>query len=293
MSERYRFNVGNFRCIAVNDGTFAYPHPTQDVFINFFVNAPKERLTQVLKKHDLDPEKWDEYVSPYNCLVIDTGQHKVLVDTGAGGLAPTTGKLLHNLKAEGIAPEDIDKVVLTHAHPDHIGGNTDGEGNPAFPNARYVMWKNEWDFWTKEPDLEPLKIDQHGKEILVKMALNNLPPIRDRIELVNRETEIVSGIRAIPAPGHTPGHMAVAVVSENEQLIHISDAILHPIHIEQTEWVSAVAYKPEQVVATRHKLLEKAASEKALVLATHLPFPGIGNIVRKAKRWQWQPIKRA
>lgn len=293
MSERYRFKVGDFTCIAINDGTFAYPHPAQNVFINFFVNAPKERLVQALKKHGIDPEKWDEYVSPYTCLVIDTGRRKVLVDTGAGGFAPTTGKLLPNLKAEGIAPEDIDTVVLTHGHPDHIGGNIDGEGNPAFPNARYVMWKDEWEFWTKEPNLEALKIDQHGKDILAKIAQSNLLPIRDRLDLVDRETEIAPGIHAIPAPGHTPGHMAVSVISANEQLIYISDAVLHPIHLEQPDWISAVAFTPERVVATRHRLLEKAASENTLVLATHFAFPGLGNVVKKEKGWEWQPVRRA
>ena len=291
MSERYRFNIGDFKCIAVNDGTFAYPRPTQDVFINFFVNAPKERLAQVLRKHGLDSEKWDEYVSPYICLVIDTGRRKVLVDTGAGGMAPTTGRLLPSLKAEGVAPEDIDTVILTHGHPDHIGGNIDGEGNPSFPNARYVMWRGEWEFWTKEPNLEALKIDQHGKDILVKVAQSNLLPIRDQIDLVDRETEIVSGVRVIPAPGHTPGHVAVSVFSANERLIHVSDTVLHPIHLEEPSWVSSVAFTPEKVVATRHRLLEKAASEKALVLAAHFAFPGLGYVVRKEEGWQWQPRK--
>ena len=289
--ERYRFKVGAFGCIVVNDGTFAYPHPAKNVFINFFVNAPEERLRQVLGRHNLDPDRWEQYVSPYPALVVDTGQRRVLVDTGAGGLAPTTGKLIPNLRAEGIAPEDIDTVVLTHGHPDHIGGNINSEGRPAFPNARYVMWKDEWDFWTSEPSLEGLKVDEHGKEILIKVARNNLLPIQDQLDLIDRETEIVPGIRAVAAPGHTPGHMAIAVASGSENLLHISDTVLHPVHLEEPDWYSAVAYAPEEVVTTRRRILNRAAAEKSLVLASHFPFPGLGHVVKAGEAWRWQPIE--
>jgi len=293
-NEIFSFNVGTFECTIVSDGTFAYPQPTRNVFINFFVNAPKERLRQVLRKHNLDPEQWKENISPYLCLTVDTGQHRVLVDTGAGSLAPTTGKLIHNLQSEGIEPEDVDKVILTHAHPDHIGGNIDSGGKPAFPNARYVMWKGEWDFWTSEKAeaaVAGLKLEEHGKELLLNVARHNLLSIQDQLDLVDHETEIVPGICAVTAPGHTPGHMAVAVSSSGEQLLCISDAAIHPIHLEELNWHAAVAVNPKKVVATRRRLLERAATEKALVLAFHFPFPGLGYVVQKGEGWQWQPVE--
>ncbi len=138
-SENYRFKLGAFDCIVVSDGTFAYPHPAAI----FFVNAQEERLAGVLREHNIDLEHWEEHVSPYLCLVVNTGENLVLVDTGAGGFAPTTGKLPANVQAEGIAPGDIDTVIITHAHPDHIGGNIDSAGKSAFPKARYVMLKDE------------------------------------------------------------------------------------------------------------------------------------------------------
>jgi len=211
------------------------------------------------------------------------------VDTGAGSLAPTTGRLLQNLQAEGITPEDIETVILTHGHPDHIGGNIDAEGKPAFPNARYVMWKNEWDFWTSEQAEQ--RLEEHVREVLLKFARENLPPIQGQVDLFDRETEIVPGIRAVTAPGHTPGHMALEVSSESEQLLCISDAALHPIHLEQPEWHATVDFDPEQVVATRRRLLDRAAARKALVLAFHFPFPGLGRVVQKGEGWQWQPIE--
>ena len=286
-NECFPFQIGSFACYVISDGTFAYPHPAQ----LFFTNAPKERLEQVLKEYNLVPAKWDQHVTPYLCLVIDTGRHKVLVDTGAGGLAPTTGKLIPRLQAEGISPNEIDTVILTHGHPDHIGGNIDSEGRPSFPNARYVIWKDEWDFWTSSPDLAELDIDEHIKGLLLEFARKNLSPIKDQLDLVDQVREIVPGIRVIPAPGHTPGHMTVAITSNSERLLHISDSVLLQIHLEHPTWYSAVDYAPEKAIATRHWLLDMAATNKALVLATHFPFPGMGYVILKEKGWQWHPIE--
>jgi glyoxylase-like metal-dependent hydrolase (beta-lactamase superfamily II) len=288
-TEIYRFKVGNFECIAASDGTLTYAPPLFPPPATFlFINAPKERLEQVLREHNLQPEQWVEWVSPYICLVVDTGEHRVLVDTGADGIGPNTGKLLQNLKAEGIVPHDIDTVILTHGHPDHIGGNTNAEGKLTFPNARYAMWKDEWDFWTSEQ--ADLRLDEHSKEVLLQFARKNLPPIQGQLDLVDHEREIVPGIQAIAAPGHTPGHMALSISSRGEQLLCISDAVLHPIHLEQPEWHAAIDFAPEQAVATRRRLLNMATAEKALVLAFHFPFPGLGHVVQKGEGWQWQPV---
>lgn len=286
-AEGYHFKLGTFDCMIVSDGTFAYPHPASLLF----TNAPSGLLEQVLKAHNIDPEQWEHYISPYPSLVINTGQHLVLVDTGAGSFAPTTGKLMSNLQAEGITPEAIDTVILTHAHPDHIGGVVDDKGQLAFPNARYVMWQTEWDFWTSEPDLTRLQIPDHLREVLLQFARNNLPPLQDQLDLVEPETEIVPGIQAIAAPGHTPGHMALAVSSGNEQLLDIVDAAIHPIHLEQPDWYAAVDYIPEQVMTTRRQLLKRAAAEKALVFVYHFPFPGLGHVIEHGQGWQWQPLK--
>ncbi len=288
-SRTHRFNVGNFQCIAVSDGTHVYAPPTfppPPIFL--FANAPREPLEQVFREHELEPEQWAEWVSPYICLLINTGEHRVLIDTGADGLGPNTGKLLENLKTEGTEPEDIDTIILTHGHPDHIGGNTDSEGKLAFPNARYVMWKDEWEFWNSEE--AALKLEEHVREVLLGYACKNLPPIQGLLNLVDHETEILPGIQAIAAPGHTPGHMALAVSSSGEQLLCVSDTVLHPIHLEQPEWFAVVDFDPAQVVATRRRLLNRAAVERALVLAFHFPFPGLGLVVPRGDGWKWQSI---
>ena len=281
--ESFPFEIGDFKCIAVSDGTFSYPDHS------FFANAPKESLEQVLREHNIQP---GEIPTPWTCLLINTGQHWVLVDTGGGaGLVQSTGKLLQNMQAEGIEPVDIDTVILTHGHPDHIGGNTDAEGKLAFPNARYVMWKDEWQFWTAEPDLAQLEVEEDIKQLMLMLARKNLPPIQGQLDLVDRETEILSGIQAIAAPGHTPGHMALAISSGSEQLMYIADAILYPIHLEHLDWYPVFDLVPEQAMATRRQLLDRVAAEKILVIASHFPFPGLGYIIKKREGWQWQPIE--
>jgi glyoxylase-like metal-dependent hydrolase (beta-lactamase superfamily II) len=278
--------VGDFECFAINDGNFTYEPPLIPPPADFlFANAPKELLKETLNKHGIQPEEWMAFVSPFTCMTIDTGRHKVVVDTGADGLAPNTGRLLINLHAVGIEAGDIDTVILTHGHDDHPGGNTDAEGKPAFPKARYVMWKEERTFWTSE---QPETL--YGNEDFT-FTRKNLFPVQDQMDLLDHETEIVPGIRAVPAPGHTPGHMSVSVSSEGKQLLHISDAFLHPIHIEHPEWHAAHEVASDQIMKTRHFLLNKAVTEGALVFAFHFPFPGLGYVVRKGTGWQWQPIQ--
>lgn len=282
-SGSYRFTVGRFECFAVSDGTNVYPDPAPLLF----ANAPTPQLERALHAHHIQPAEWVEWTNTYTCLLIATGTHHVLVDTGAGSLAPTTGRLLQNLGAIGIVPAAIDIVILTHGHPDHIGGTIDGVGNPAFPNARFVMWRSDWEFWTM-----PVERAQGNPllEFMVPFAHQHLLPLQDRIDLLDDEMEIVSGVHAIAAPGHTPGHLALAIASGGQQLLHLADAVGHPIHVEHPEWVMAVDILPEQAITTRRRLLQRAVAEQSLVSAFHLPFPGIGHIIPAGEHWQWQPI---
>jgi glyoxylase-like metal-dependent hydrolase (beta-lactamase superfamily II) len=222
---------------------------------------------------------------------VKAGKHNVLIDTGADGLAPTTGDLLKNLEAEGITPEEITTVVLTHGHPDHIGGVLDTSGKPAFPNARYVMSRTEWDFWNSNPDLRNMGLDDQMKELLVACARKNLPSLKESIEMLDGEKEVVPGVHAIPAPGHTPGHIALVISSAKAQLLHMADAVLHPMHLEYPAWRNVFDLNEDSAVATRQRLLDRAAADKMNILAYHFPFPGLGRVTNSGNAWRWEAAK--
>jgi glyoxylase-like metal-dependent hydrolase (beta-lactamase superfamily II) len=284
-TEIYQFQLGDFACAIVNDGTFAYPQPIQFLF----AGAPQERVLQALQAHNLDPDTWTEYVSSYPSLLVNTGKHRVLVDTGAGRFAPTTGRLLANLQTLGITPDQIDTVILTHGHPDHIGGSLDSAGEPTFRNARYVMGSEEWNFWAADPDPSSLKLDPRLAVIVCEVARKTLPALRECLDLVEDGDEIVPGIQATAAPGHTAGHMALTITSQGDQLLCGADAVPHPIHVEQPDWIGLGEYDSDIAVVTRRKLLGQAAVEKMLVHMFHFPFPGLGYVVLHNSGWCWRP----
>ncbi len=279
----FLFKLGNFKCLAISDGTFTYSDQS------FFQNAPKEQLQKVFREYDLQS---GQITTPYTCLFIDTGKNRILIDTGMGtGVVPSVGNLLVNLQKEGILGTDIDTVILTHGHPDHIGGVINAEGKPTFPNARYIMWKEEWEFWASEPDLRQLKVDEQIKQLILMSARKNLPPITNRIDLIDSEIEIVPGISAISASGHTPGHMVLSISSGGDHLLCASDTVLSPIHLEKPDWLSVFDFDPEQAAVTKRKIFDLAVEEKSMVFAFHFPFPSLGHVIKKGSGWQWQPIR--
>ncbi len=282
----YRFKIGKFKCISVSDGSYDY-----DPF-HLFTNIAKDQIIKILHKYNLPPNK---ITSPYTFLFVNTGENKVLVDMGAGNLGPKTGKLVKNLKSAGITPEDIDTVFITHAHPDHIGGTLDDEGKPNYPNARYYICKDEWDFWFSDEAFR--KVTEHYSQILhpdifMKVARGQLGPIKDRIEFINKESEVVPGIFVHMAPGHTPGHMVVSFSSEGEELFFTSDTVVFPFLLEELDLIPVFDIIPDMADKSKRRIFDLIAEMKAMVLAQHFaPFPGLGHVVKKGKGWLWQPVE--
>ena len=277
--EYHHFTIGHFECMSVSDGGHDYQ------LAHMFANAPLDQVTQALVENADLPT--DRLYTPYTCLYVNTGMNHILVDMGGGQVMPEAGKLIDNLRASGIDPEQIDTVIITHAHPDHVGGTVTPEGDLICPNARYFIWRREWDFWRSET------ADAQAPAAHVALARDRLASLDGRVKLVEPDAEIAPGVWGIDAAGHTPGHMALRFVSEGVQLLHISDTVLYPLHLEHPDWLPVFDILPEEARASKQRIFDWASSGDALVFAHHFPpFPNIGHIAKRSVGWEWLPVER-
>jgi glyoxylase-like metal-dependent hydrolase (beta-lactamase superfamily II) len=270
MSDVHAFQVGSFRCWIVSDGERQLENP----FRSGFVNASDDEMRAAVEAYSAATGDPANRVG-MNILVVDTGDARVIVDTGEGTASEGPfGNLLALLPETGFGPDEIDTVIITHGHGDHINACTNGSGIPTFPNAQYVMSQLDWDYWTDEPG---------------EAAVNHLLSIADRFDRIAPNANILPGIRAIPAPGHTPGQIALLIESDGQRLLHVADAWHHPVELARPDWYFSFDWNPDQTVATRRHLLEMAANDNLLVLPYHATFPGLGHVVPAGDAWQWRP----
>ncbi|MBD2099481.1 MBL fold metallo-hydrolase [Leptolyngbya sp. FACHB-261] len=280
----YRFKVGAIDALVVSDGSLTTPP-----LPNYAPTAEPAEVEQALRERFLPADQLTLY---FNALYLDTGRNKILIDTGSGReLGPTLGRLAANLRAAGVPPETIDTVILTHAHPDHIGGILTAYGRLAYPNARYYISKAEWAFWTAaNVSLASLKISEGFKQAMVAAAHRHLSAIRERVTLFQPGQEIVPGIQAVDAAGHTPGQTALLISSGQSRLIHAADVFFNEaFDLEHPDWQTGFDLDPAQAAATRRQLLNQVALNPMLVLAYHMPFPALGHIRARGERYEWEP----
>jgi glyoxylase-like metal-dependent hydrolase (beta-lactamase superfamily II) len=263
----YRFSLGPITCTVLSDGE----RKLRGGWFSF-ANASAAEVDAVWRAYsDATGDPADNV--GVNLLLIDTGTVMALVDTGNGPGDGEDGELLERLADTDYTPEDIDLVIITHAHGDHIQANTNADGTPTFPNATYVISAPEWDHWTREPS---------------DTVLANLIGIEDRVRRVAPDAEIAPGIQAVPAPGHTPGQIALLIGTGADRLLHVADAFHHPVELARPEWYFSFDHDAEQTVRTRRELLDLAARANLLVLPYHFGFPGLGRVVADGDAWIWR-----
>lgn len=284
----YRRSVGDILVCLISDGTFPMTPP----FPTFGANAGEEQVRAALEHAFIRPEATLGHV---NTLLIRSGDDVVLVDTGCGALfGPSTGKLVAHLANAGVQPRDVTVVVLTHLHPDHIGGLLGPTGVELFPSAQYLVHEAERAFWAGgNPDFSKSGVPEAMRASMAQGAAGLLKAMEPRLKLIgDQNLRIAEGVQAVAAPGHTPGHIGLHVTGGRaDQLLYIADAVHHhAIVMPNPDWYVAFDTDRDAAVAARRALLDMAASEKLLVSGAHLPFPGFGHVRKNGSGYDWVPV---
>ena len=284
MSEAVRaFTIGSVECRVLPDGIMAYE--PESLYAGLSPADTGPAVGSLLDERGLVPV-------PYHPLLVQTAAGPVLIDTGAGlALAEDSGepvgRLPQALAAAGVAAEDVPLVLLSHAHADHIGGLTtkDNTGRRlVFPRARHVIFRAEYQYWTSGQ--VPGDFAWMGE-----LARQHLVPIERAglLDLVEGEQEVAPGVHIIPAPGHTPGHMAIWLASGSQQAIFLADAVLGEPGFAHPDWTSVFDTDRAQAARTRRQLLDAATRDAAIVTGYHLWGPGTAE--RHAGVYRWHPLR--
>jgi glyoxylase-like metal-dependent hydrolase (beta-lactamase superfamily II) len=275
----YRFNVGDAEVTVVSDGALGLGDPK-----GTFTGIPEDEMRKMLTDNFLSPTS---VVLEQNSPIVNMGDKLVLFDTGMGtakNFGTTTGRQQKSMKEAGIKAEDIDAVVFSHGHIDHIGGVVDDNNKVLFPNAQYYLAQSDFDFWTDEG-----KADGPMKDFIVH-ARKNLMPVRDRLVFYKDGQEFLPGIQALAAPGHTVGHTIFMISSGGKSFAYTADLTHHPILLmEKPRMEFAYDTDPKQAANSRVKMLDMLAANKIPVLAYHYPWPGIGHIAKTGDGFHYVP----
>jgi glyoxylase-like metal-dependent hydrolase (beta-lactamase superfamily II) len=273
----HSFQQGEFEVTVVSDGHLVLPSSV------LAPDAPPEERQALLDALGIGEE-----VQPAtNAVLIRSGSDLILIDVGSGGefQPETTGKLAESLAAAGVDAGAITKVVLTHAHPDHIWA-TAVDGGLRYPNASYYVSAAEWHFWM-DPDLKTkMPQEMHG---FVDGAVKHLAAVKDKMTMLKAGDDVVTGISVLDTAGHTPGHISLEVAG-GEGLIITADSIASAdVFLPHPDWTFGFDADPALAVTNRKALLDRAAADKMKMLGFHWTYPGVGFAERKDNAYVYVP----
>ncbi|MDX3927156.1 MAG: MBL fold metallo-hydrolase [Shinella sp.] len=278
----YQFRVGDIRATVLSDGFIEGPPRV------YASNASEAELQEVLRQAFLPT---DHMRMNLNTLLIETGGRRILLEAGAGQtMGPNGGRIFVNLAAIGLDPADIDAVVITHTHPDHVGNLRAAGGGKAFPRATVFVPKADWDFFVKsDPDLSYMPVPVEFRLRFAANIKSSLEPVMNDIELYEAGAEIVPGLTTIVASGHTPGMATFLVHSGDEQLLLTSDLAYHPVVNVDRPWLPGPDRDKETALVSRRRVFDRAAADRIPVLGFHFPFPGLGHMLKTDGDYAWVP----
>ncbi len=274
----YRVKLGQFEITTILDGAIQIdgPHPI------FGQNQPEDQVKAFAEQNFLPPDKMEISFTP---VVVNTGREIVLFDAGNGDRRrPDAGKLAALLARAGLKPEEVDLVVITHCHGDHIGGLIE-DGKPLFPNARYAIGETEYNFWSSQDRLSG------ATEANAKLVQSNVVPLVEKTTFLKPDAEVVPGIRALNAFGHTPGMLAFHIESEGRRLAIIADVTNHYVmSLMRPDWHVRFDMDKDAAITTRKRILDMLATDRLPVTGYHMPFPAIGFVEKVGEAFRWVPV---
>ncbi|TYL82244.1 MBL fold metallo-hydrolase [Bradyrhizobium rifense] len=283
----YRYQVGDFEVSVISDGAVRFP--VEGFVTNASTDQVKAALTAAFRSTD-------GLTVPFTPIVVNTGQKLILIDTGLGDAAVdrtkgTAGQFAANLKAAGLDRKDIDAVVISHFHVDHVDGLLTADNKPAFPNAEIFVPAAELKFWMDDGEMSRAPkgriegLFKNTRRIIAALG-GKVTPFEAGKEVVPGN-EIVPGLTAVATPGHSVGHTSFVLSSSGKSVFVQGDVAHIPVlFVENPGWHAAIDQDPVMAEATRRRIYDMLVAEKMLVQGFHYPFPALAHVERTANGYR-------